>query len=136
MPGCPVRVINQEPCNWNVVVQLISVQYGHQDAGGNITEVEKVAKDVDIRCNQEDGVDTARANPNVGIISIICRISVDGQQRLVGARVDTEVPGQPLPGATAVLKPAFEYEMHRGETDVEKVLQSMRFGAELVIRKT
>ena len=120
MPGCPVHIINRLPCNLNPIVKEATVQFGHQDSNGNITEVEQPPKSFpNLPCNETFVIDTAKEKPNVGAVSVICLVNIAGRDRLYINRVNTPLPGQPLHGVDAVISFDFEFEFNRGDTDVE-----------------
>jgi hypothetical protein len=133
MPGCPVTAVNNLPCNWGPIIQRIYVQYGHQDSAGNILQpIEVINKPTNVPCNEKDTVDTARDNPNVGVISIVLVVVINGAQKLRVGRVNTEVPGQPLPGVIAYAEPTFDFDL-KDDSNLDDIARSVQFGFQIRI---
>jgi hypothetical protein len=125
MPGCPIRVYNQTACEANAVVTLVAAQFGHQNANGHIDPIEPIQKNTQIRCNQDDGIDSARPNANVGAVAIIIKINYNGRDFLRTERINTDVPGKPIPGVNIFIVARLEFAFGRDETDAERALQTV-----------
>lgn len=123
---------NRLPCNLQPVVLGFWLQIGHQNAAGNLIEVEKVSSAPNTPCNESTQLDSAKQDPNVGILAIIVKVRIGGQEKLFNERLDTSVPGTPLPSPIeAELRYDFDYEMIRGDTDGDKLAENMTPGVKI-----